>query len=252
MGTGAKCSCAALACAAFDAVDVLPEERGSKEEIFESFHMYNHNRFRSSLVSSLHLLLLGVVCTVHNPVMLSMLANLSPIGIRWSDVASALTFDHLSDLLPTGEMASILSTDERIPLYFDDLYKFVVDVFPHILERICSECIAVPNNRGHRLRLSPVVPNGPEAAALLLAFVHSACCAPINHGSTSAEVEDELLSFKTSLVVVLDHVENSHVLSAAAKLGLPVAVLTADKEKCGLVTLSSIIAPSTTNSNSCW
>jgi len=150
---------------------------------------------------------------------LQMLNEVSRDGrIRGADVAAALRFDVLLELLPDrGGVACIVSTDDRASLSYHALRQFIALEFPKQLRDVA------PKNG--RCRVSPVLPNGPEAAVCLLACVAAACCAPINHSNTEKEATEELASFKSELVLVLDGHDNAHIFAAAAALGLPVAVL---------------------------
>ena len=172
-----------------------------------------------------------------NVPVLQMLNEVSRDGrIRGADVAAALRFDVLLELLPDrGGVACIVSTDDRASLSYHALRQFIALEFPKQLRDVA------PKNG--RCRVSPVLPNGPEAAVCLLACVAAACCAPINHSNTEKEATEELASFKSELVLVLDGHDNAHIFAAAAALGLPVAVLAPSSTHCGLFSLKARVPP---------
>jgi len=159
---------------------------------------------------------------------MQMLGDLDQDGvICGADVAAAIEFDSLMDLLPShGSVECIVSTDDRASLSYDLLHQFVAIDFPKLLRD------ASPSSG--RCRISPVLPNGPEAAVCLLACVGAACCAPINHSNTEKEVLEELKSFKSDLVLVLDGHDNDHVFAASAAIGVPVVILAPSSTHCGL------------------
>ena len=156
--------------------------------------------------------------------------------IRGAEVAAIIKFDHLTELLPSrGRAECIVRTDDRTSLSYDMIHQFIAVDFPKLLHVVCPKV--------GRCRISPVLPNGPEAAVCLLACVGAACCAPINHNNTEKEVSEELKSFKSDLVFVLDGHDNDHVLAASTAVGVPVVVLAPSLTHCGLFSLLKRVPP---------
>jgi acyl-coenzyme A synthetase/AMP-(fatty) acid ligase len=147
--------------------------------------------------------------------------------IAGANIAVAVQFDCFHELLPArGSADCIVSADDRASLSYEALNQFVTVEFPKLLREIAP--------KSNRCRISPVLPNGPEAAVCLIACVSAACCAPINHNNTEKEVSEELKSFKSEFVVVLAGQDNDHIFAASAALGVPVVILAPSPTHCGL------------------
>ena len=169
--------------------------------------------------------------------MLQMLKDFRHNGrIVGADIAAAVHFDLFHELLPArGTVECIVSTDDRESLSYDALNQFVTVEFPKLLRKIAP--------KSSRCRISPVLPNGPEAAVCLLACVGAACCAPINHSNTEKEVLEELKSFKSEFAFVLAGQDNDHIFAASTALGVPVVILAPSSTHCGLFSLLTRVPP---------
>ena len=156
--------------------------------------------------------------------------------IAGANIAVAVQFDCFHELLPArGSADCIVSADDRASLSYEALNQFVTVEFPKLLREIAP--------KSNRCRISPVLPNGPEAAVCLIACVSAACCAPINHNNTEKEVSEELKSFKSEFVVVLAGQDNDHIFAASAALGKPVVILAPSPTHCGLFSLLTCVPP---------
>jgi len=159
--------------------------------------------------------------------------------IAGANIAVAVQFDCFHELLPArGSADCIVSADDRASLSYEALNQFVTVEFPKLLREIAP--------KSNRCRISPVLPNGPEAAVCLIACVSAACCAPINHNNTEKEVSEELKSFKSEFVVVLAGQDNDHIFAASAALGVPVVILAPSPTHCGLFSVLKRVPPAPT------
>ncbi len=119
------------------------------------------------------------------------------------------------DLLGNGENEAVAITGtDRQPLNYSDLQGQI--------EKTISQLNRLGVGRNDPVAI--VLPNGPEMAAAFVAIASGATTAPLNPGYREEEFDFYLSDLETRLLVV-EEGSRTPALSAAEKLGIPVARL---------------------------
>ena len=160
------------------------------------------------------------------PAVLSAIDGIDGPVIDGEAVKARLRYTNLLDLLPATESAVIHGTDGRLSMSHKRLAAFIEKDFD-----------LTPWGMGPGDRAAVVLPNGPETAACVLSVAAHCTCAPINHQNTAEEIELEMSNVQSKVCLIMDGVDNAHVVEAATSLGLPIIKLVADAEHVGVFKL---------------
>ena len=125
-----------------------------------------------------------------------------------------------SHLLPSTESAVILGTDGRLSMSHKRLCR---------LHREGLRPDAVGHGAGRPRDGVRRGMRSPLRCACCRSPAHCTC-APINHQNTAEEIELEMSNVQSKVCLIMDGVDNAHVVEAAASLGLPIIKLVAGAE----------------------
>jgi len=170
-----------------------------------------------------------------------MLANLNNYGreglktpVRGSEVGPLIGDSDLYSLLPATDAPAIIeaSTIHREITTHLELHHFVCNAFDLRQFGI-----------GYGRRVALILPNSPELAVCIISVISKWCAAPINSTNTYDEIRGELISTKSTVIVVLENSNNEAAIKAAQSLSLGIILLTESVRKTGLFTLKLHTSP---------